>query len=273
MSDEIVDAIVGPYLDRVTWEHRNPKFLAELRAILSGYAEIITLFNELPQAFDLDSALGAQLDIIGQWVGVSRWLETILENVWFSWDEPNVGWDAGLWHVPYQPTTGLYRLDDEHYRLLLKARIVANYWDGTIPGAYEAWNTLFGPEDYDIIIQDGMAAAAAVFTFDTDARQGWDSAAWQVHATPRVNYLRNSGLIGAKVGGAGIGAAAILPTYWGLRTGLALAILSIYDQTSTSRRPRRRVRHGHRGRGRCGRCRPIFRSRGSTERSAATRSS
>ncbi len=219
---------ITPYLDLVTWQHQKPKYLETIVQTIRGHAQGIELLVNLYELFGIDTAVGVQLDMVGQWVGVTRYIETSIENIFFSWDDYKVGWEQGVWWSPYLPTSEFFRLDDEHYRFLLRARIVSNHWDGTIPGAYEAWNTLFGPEDYHIIIQDGRASAPAQFIFDTYDREGWDRGVWE-HYVSRANYLRNSGLVGAKIGGSNYDNPAILPTHWEVRTGLDINIDSIYD--------------------------------------------
>jgi hypothetical protein len=75
---------------------------------------------------------------------------------YFSFDEAGLGFDQGTWLGPFDPTSGLVALPDAQYRILLYATIAANNWDGTIPGAYNAWNTIFEPLGYSILIQDNQ---------------------------------------------------------------------------------------------------------------------
>lgn len=63
--------------------------------------------------------------------------------MYFEWGREAVGWARGSWKGLYDPETGMVRLPDETYRLLLKAKIGANRWDGTVPGAYEVWESAF----------------------------------------------------------------------------------------------------------------------------------
>lgn len=148
-------ADITPYLDLITSEHRaQPKFTAMLAAMLQPVADAGDLVGSLPDAFDLDTAVGAQLDVVGQWVGVSRILKTPLSNVYFSLDSDTLGLDFGSLQGPFDPDTGLVSLPDDSYRVLLRARIIANQWDGTIPGAYAAWVELFGAAGINVIIQN-----------------------------------------------------------------------------------------------------------------------
>jgi len=111
---------------------------------------------ESPGLYDIDIAVDQQLDRVGEWVGISRQLAIPLTNVYFSFDEAGLGFDQGAWLGPFDPTTGLTSLPDDVYRILLYAKIAANTWDGTIPAAYTAWNTIFEPLGYQILIQNNQ---------------------------------------------------------------------------------------------------------------------
>lgn len=45
-------------------------------------------------------------------------------------------------------------LDDTQYRTLLKLFVAMNAWDGTIPGIYTIWNSVFAQEGFKILVQD-----------------------------------------------------------------------------------------------------------------------
>lgn len=150
------ELLVAQLLALVTSEHQNrPNFMATVAETISPFADTIALLGTIPGLFDLDDAVGQQLDFVGQWVGRSRNIALPLTDVYFSWDTNAVGWDGGIWFEAFDPTTGEFALPDDHYRLLLRAKIAANQWDGSIPGAYAAWSILLGPYDMSVLIQDG----------------------------------------------------------------------------------------------------------------------
>lgn len=124
------------YVSLITSEHADKdKFIAAVRASVAPFADSqAQLANFLP-SFDLDSAVGAQLDVIGLWVGASRNVATPLTGVYFEFDNPLLGWDEGFWKGRFDPDEGLTSLDDDHYRALIRAKIAANHWDGTLPSA------------------------------------------------------------------------------------------------------------------------------------------
>src|ERR1039458_1627914 len=146
-----LDVNVGPtpgdptyYLRLVTSEHIDkPNFIATLTAVLQPLADVQVRLAGMPGIFDLDVAVGDQEDKTGQWVGISRELQEPLTGVYFSLDTVGLGFDQGTWKGPFDPSTYLTALPDDAYRLLLRAKILNNKWDGTIPGAYAAWAELF----------------------------------------------------------------------------------------------------------------------------------
>lgn len=82
--------------------------------------------------FDVDKAVGPQLDAIGVRVGVSRSLPMTLTDVYFALDDVDgIGLDLGVWKGTYDPVDGTTTLDDEIYRSVIKAKIAQNHWDGT----------------------------------------------------------------------------------------------------------------------------------------------
>lgn len=146
-----------PYLDRVTSIHnQRPKFMAWLAALVQTFSDQIALALTIPGLFDVDWAVGDQLDKTGEWIGLSRFVKTPLEGVYFEWDNPDdqLGWDHGVWWTRFDPLEGLTRLPDGIYRLVLYAKIGANHWDGTIPGAYEIYEKLFAGTGSTVVIQD-----------------------------------------------------------------------------------------------------------------------
>ena len=91
---------------------------------------------------------------MGVRVGRSRYVDLLLTDVFFSWGVEGQGWQEGLWKGPYDSASGLVRLPDDLYRMLLMAKVAANAWDGTTPHAYMVWGTAFAGTSAIIFIQD-----------------------------------------------------------------------------------------------------------------------
>lgn len=126
---------VGYYDSKLTSEYsRATKFHKWLLYCLRISDDISNCLASVPVAFDLDFAIGVQLDILGQLIGASR-------------------------SVPFQPSGGVSPiLDDKTYRILLKATIANNTWDGTIGSLYPIWNDLFPGGRIAIIDNQNMTA-------------------------------------------------------------------------------------------------------------------
>jgi hypothetical protein len=136
--------IVDTYLNLITSEHRGqPDFVATVALNVQPFVDAQNFVATIPLAFDLDVAVGVQLDVVGQWVGRSRYVEIPITGAYFSWDVPGLGWEGGYWRGLYDPTEGITALDDDTYRLLLRAVIAANHWDVSIPAAMAALSILF----------------------------------------------------------------------------------------------------------------------------------
>jgi Protein of unknown function (DUF2612) len=119
------------YQALVTSEHNlRPNFMAWIAALVQPFVDEQNVLTSFPIIFDIDVAVGDQLDKIGQWVGVSR-------------------------NLPIE-IMGISTLPDASYRILLKLFIAMNQWDGTVPGIYTVWNTVFAAEGYQILVDDGQ---------------------------------------------------------------------------------------------------------------------
>lgn len=148
---------IQDYLDLITsaWAQK-PNFTAMINTDVSPLVQIQNLLTSMVPIFDLGTLpVGDQLDIIGQWVGVSRNVAIPISGVYFSWDgdDPSVGWNYGTWQPADQPFS-ITTLPDDAYLTLIKAKIAANQWDGTTNGAYEIWDSVF--PNFTILIQDNQ---------------------------------------------------------------------------------------------------------------------
>lgn len=107
----------------------KPNFMSWLAANLSPYIDIQNCVNQIIDAFDLDEAEGNQLDILGVILGQSR-------------------------TVDFEPTYDSPILQDDMYRLVLRAKIIQNQWGGTVQEVYNFWTEWF--PSYPISIVDNQ---------------------------------------------------------------------------------------------------------------------
>ncbi|MCT4701515.1 DUF2612 domain-containing protein [Enterobacteriaceae bacterium H20N1] len=114
-----------------SWQQEAPKFFTTVEAVTTAFTAQQLVNNSLIPHFDLDKASGAQLDILGQWIGQTRRITAPIEDFFFSLDSVDLGFDYGYWKNRYDAEFGFIDLDDGNYRTVLRAKIGANNWDGT----------------------------------------------------------------------------------------------------------------------------------------------
>lgn len=148
-------ADITEYTSLITSEHKGrPKFESMVSLIAGAFVGTQNTILGLPAGFDLDSAAGKQLDVVGLWVGLSRQVSVPMSGVYFAWNTSLVGWNQGVWQGPFDPGAGLIDLDDGTYRIMLKAKIGANTWDGTIQMLQTILATIFAGTGTTVYARD-----------------------------------------------------------------------------------------------------------------------
>lgn len=141
------------YLGLITSEHKDrPKYRAMVDAVSSAFAGCYDLAQQMPALFDLDAAEGAQLDVIGEWVGQSRLIPNVLVVQFFGFEgepaaltygeegNPSIG---GRFYGEGEPISGSTVLADPEYRTIIKAKIVRNNAKGQTADIVRALNFMF----------------------------------------------------------------------------------------------------------------------------------
>ena len=130
---------INDYLSLVESQHKpRPKFMAILRKYLEmGMSAQENALN-IENAFSLENAIGAQLDIIGQLVGVSR-------------------------NYPYiEGSSSDGVMSDDQYRLVIRATIARNRWDGSFHSFADTWNEVFAGLPMTAAVRDNMDMSCTV---------------------------------------------------------------------------------------------------------------
>jgi hypothetical protein len=119
-----------------------------LTANLQIFQDGIACMNQFDAAFGLLTAVGPQLDVLGNVLGQSR-------------------------TVGFQPRFGISpTLDDTTYRLLLKCRIWQNHWDGLTVSLWPGWFAIFPnsrlniEDNQDMTVNVLVGLAASTLTQD-----------------------------------------------------------------------------------------------------------
>jgi hypothetical protein len=145
---------IQDYLNLITsaWQDK-PNFTSMVSQDVSILVQVQNCLSSMIPIFDLDlPPVGEQLDVLGQWVGISRQVKVPIVGVYFSWDDTQAtGWDYGTWQ-PFTQPVSITLLPDDAFLTLIRAKIAANYWKGTIDDAYRIWDTVF--PTFKVIIQD-----------------------------------------------------------------------------------------------------------------------
>jgi hypothetical protein len=181
------------YVNLITSQYQNsPKFLAWLRGLVTsdsawfsgsldpidntgnrkglfGVAQdISSLLESMDNNFDLDVAIGPQLDVVGQLVGLGRQLTVpvLKTDFGFTWDDVNLGWDVGLWtdDIGGGSDTEVLNLPDDIYRIALKVKIISNMWDGSPAYLYQMWYNLIG-DSILLILQNNLNMTSGFYMF------------------------------------------------------------------------------------------------------------
>jgi hypothetical protein len=169
------------YVGKITpWQSTKARFVATVRANVQPYADAQAVISTLPLAFDIDYAEGVQLDAVGQWIGRSRQVPVPLPNTFFTFGSSKLGFGSGYWKSPLDPAQGMSVLPDALYRPLLRAKILANSWDGTSEGILAILRAYFTDPSTFIIVDDAAPSAQPInyFTFGDPAR-GFGTGIWR----------------------------------------------------------------------------------------------
>lgn len=121
---------VNGYLDLVPSENsRKEKFMSFLEGIITPGIQLQNVIQN-SRAFDVNSAVGRSLDILGEYIGVSRDLD-------------------------YLPATGETVLGDTDYSMLVRMRVAQESWSGTNKDVMDVYSIASG-NDVNFVYNDNM---------------------------------------------------------------------------------------------------------------------
>ena len=148
-------ALVNYYVVRIISQYSQGPNAQRLIALMSKQALADDILTQILYAFDIDSAVGVQLDIIGQYVGVSRNINPATSIPYWGFENySNTGNTIGFRNYAQNSnTTGVWEtyhsaglpnsaLNDDQYRLVIQLQIILNSNDGTLASIQNYLNTL-----------------------------------------------------------------------------------------------------------------------------------
>lgn len=178
---------MSKYNDLITNYHAGkPKFVSHIDLSTRPLTDISNAMLGMISAFDIDNAVGVQLDILGKWIGRTRIISQPISGIYFSFDTPGIGFDQGVWQGPYDPDAGFTNLSDDVYRIVLKAKIAINRWDGTNETLPDILDTALAGSGLSMQIIDNQDMTISILVF---AAGGLSSVSLELLAAIRQGYL------------------------------------------------------------------------------------
>lgn len=137
-ANGVVPGTPASYSDLITSEHRDkPKFKAVVELLVSGFCDGMKVLSSMPVLYQFDNALGQQLDRVGTWVGLSRFVRV--------------------------PGLGTVELSDADYRLLLISKIAANHFDGSFEQYQQILSSLFVGYGFQLVAVDNQNMSIDIY--------------------------------------------------------------------------------------------------------------
>lgn len=162
--------------DRTTFAfEQSVVFDKYLQLFNAGVDEIQAALKQLMQERSIDTAVGKQLDIIGDIVGQPRELVDSDFIPYFGFDgafeaqsygdlnDPKLG---GYYWDYTQPLTGSVLLNDDQYRIFIKAKILKNITRATPEDVIHFISYVFGAKKVQITVDYGAEQALVLVSDD-----------------------------------------------------------------------------------------------------------
>lgn len=170
------------YIELLLYQYINqPKARATIGALVD-----VALCDLLPKsindAFDLETATGAQLDILGEYIGIQRAIDTTIDRGFFTFEDDqnpvtllygltdyrDPGLNADVLFKQYIDSSNVINtLDDDEYRILLKLKSIVNRSNNSL---YEINSILFELFGSDILVYDQLDMTISYFVKTSIAR-------------------------------------------------------------------------------------------------------
>jgi len=150
--------LVNYYVNRLIFQYSEQPNAQMLTALMVKQALADDLTTLLINAFDIDTAVGPQLDIIGKYVGVPRNINPVGSSIPY-WGFENyavpptgnpIGFrnyagttnTSGVWESYSDAAQPATNLNDDQYRLVIQLQIILNSNDGTLASIQQYLNDL-----------------------------------------------------------------------------------------------------------------------------------
>jgi hypothetical protein len=199
MSAQLIEyykgLLLAQYLDK-------PKAQATIGALVAC-ATCDLVARDIEAAFDINTAVGTQLDVIGEYVGFSRRVLIQPERDYYRWVDSTLpvtctgftdyagGVNQSSVFYKYSfARSSISDLEDEEYRALLKLKIVLNNSDHSL---YSISNLLYDIFGLDVVCYDNEGMSISYFFTPNGQRLGL--VALQQNMLPKPMGVRINGAL------------------------------------------------------------------------------
>jgi hypothetical protein len=163
------------YVDLLLYQYINQTKARATIATLVEAALCDLLPKTIEQSFDLETAVGAQLDIIGEYIGLVRAIDTTIDRGIFTFqddqnpapvlygftDYEDPALNVEVLFKQYIDTTNVINvLNDDEYRILLKLKSITNRSNHSL---YDINQIVFGLFGTDILVYDQLDMTLSYF--------------------------------------------------------------------------------------------------------------
>ena len=165
-SQTEIAAVVAEYQDLLLNQYINLTKARGTIGLLNTEAVCSLVQFDVQNGFNIDTAVGVQLDVLGQYIGLSRNIPGIIDRYYFempSYSTPSVG-ESGFtnylniadnadssFYLYTFANTSFYSLSDPEYRPLLRMKIILNQLNNSLA---EIADLLFSLFVYQLICFD-----------------------------------------------------------------------------------------------------------------------
>lgn len=154
-----VDGTIKYYEDLLLYQYNDKPKARDTIGLLAGAAVCDLLILNVNDAFDLMTAVGPQLDIIGEYLGFARKVPLTIPQPYFQMDDyfspvvDPVGFtdytdhtinENSVFYLYIFQNTSFSILNDEQYRFMLRLKALLNHMTMTMAMINESLLTFFG---------------------------------------------------------------------------------------------------------------------------------
>jgi hypothetical protein len=161
VKQETIDGAIKYYQDLMLYQYQNQQKATDTIKTLVDSALVDLVPLDVQNAFDIETAEGVQLDILGKYIGLARQVAVELDRPYwrladyetYTPSSPLVGMtdyedrainNDSVWYQYQFAGESFYTLTDGQYRTMLKLKIVLNSSDNTLKSIAQTMFDFFG---------------------------------------------------------------------------------------------------------------------------------